>query len=106
MKKNQKIEAVKNTMNLFEIILREYIGEKEWTHNLLVRARTLKSAEKKAHKYARKFWSSSEDNQPVKKNVDGQYEFNGGEIVVELDDVRETTKEQFLEECYQRSLIN
>ena len=69
-------------MNLFEVILREYIGEKEWSHNLLVRARTLKSAEKKAHKYACKFWSSWEDNEPVKKNEDGQYEFNGGEIVV------------------------
>ena len=91
-------------MKLFEVILREHIGEKEWTHNLLVRARTLKSAEKKAHKYAKRFWASYDE--PVKKNEDGQYEFNGGEIVVEVLDVRETSKEQFLEECYQRALIN
>ena len=106
MNKNQKIEAVKKLMNLFEIILREYIGEKEWSHNLLVRARTLKSAEKKAHKYARKFWSSSEEDEPVKKNKDGQYEFNGGEIVVEVLDVKETTKEQFCKDAFERALIS
>ena len=97
---------MKNTMKLFEIILREQIGEKEWTHNLLVRARTLKSAEKKAHNYARKFWSSYEDNEPVKKNEDGQYEFNGGEIVVQVVDVREISKEEWLEKAFERALIN
>jgi hypothetical protein len=92
-------------MKLFEFILRESIGEKEFTYNKLIQAKTLKSAESKAHKYARRFWSSYEDDQPVRKNRDGQYEFNGGEIVVEVLDVSETTKEQFLEECYQRALI-
>ena len=93
-------------MKLFEIVLREYLGEKEWGHNLLVRAKTLSAAEKIAHNYAKKFWSSSDDSEPVKKNKDGQYEFEGGSILVEVEDVRETTKEQFLEECHQRALIN
>ena len=93
-------------MKLFEIVLREYIGEKEWGHNLLVRAKTLSAAEKKAHQYARRYWSSWEDGELVRRNRDGQYEFNGGEIVVSVEDVSETTKEQFLEECYQRALIN
>jgi hypothetical protein len=92
-------------MKLFEIQLREYIGEKEWTHHSLVEAKTLNSAEKKAHKYARRFWSSYEDGEPVKKNEDGQYEFNGGEIIVEVLDVKETTKEQFCQEAYERALI-
>ena len=92
-------------MKLFELILRESIGEKEFTYNKLISAKTLKSAESKAHKYARRFWSSYEGDQPVRKNKEGQYEFNNGEIVVEVIDVSETTKEQFLEECYQRALI-
>jgi hypothetical protein len=92
-------------MKLFELILRESIGEKEFTYNKLIPAKTLKSAESKAHKYARRFWSSYEDDQPVRKNRDGQYLFNGGEIIVEVLDVQETNKEQFLEECYQRALI-
>ena len=92
-------------MKLYELILREYIGEKEFTYNKLIYARTLKSAERKADKYAKRFWSSYEDDQHVRKNKEGQYEFNGGEIVVELIVVSETTKEQFLEECYQRALI-
>ena len=92
-------------MKLFELILREYIGDKEFTYNKLIFAKTLQSAEKKAHQYARKFWSSYEDNQPVRKNRDGQYEFNNGEIIVEVINVSETTKDQFLEECYQRALI-
>lgn len=104
--KKQKIKTITNNIKLYEIILIEYIGEKEWSHNLLLRATTLSAAEKKAHKYARKFWSSWEDAEPVKKNEDGQYEFNGGEIVVEVDDVSETTKEQFLEDTFQRALIN
>lgn len=93
-------------MKLFEIILREYIGEKEWTHYELVLAKTLQSAGKKAHKYARRFWSSYEDNQPVRKNKDGQYEFNGGEIVVSVEDVSEITKERFCIEAFERALIN
>ena len=92
-------------MKLFEILLREYIGEKEWTHNLLVQDKTLHSAEKKAHKYARRFWSSYEDKKPVRKNKDGQYEFNDGEIMVEVLDVKETTKETFFEEAFQRAFI-
>ena len=92
-------------MKLYELILVEMIGEKEWTHYLLIQAKTLSTAEKKAHNYAKRFWSSYEDNQPVRKNKDGQYEFNGGEIVVEVERVTETTKEQFLEEAYQRALI-
>jgi hypothetical protein len=92
-------------MKLFEIQLREYIGEKEWTHHLLVEAKTQNAAEKKAHKYARRFWSSYEDNEPVRKNEDGQYEFNGGEIVVEVLNVKETTQEQFCKEAYERAMI-
>jgi len=92
-------------MKLFEVRLREYIGEKEWTHNLLVEAKTINAAESKAHKYARRFWASYEDNEPVKKNKDGQYEFNGGEIVVEVLNVKDTTKEQFCQEAYERALI-
>ena len=93
-------------MKLFEIRLREYIGEKEFTHNLLIQATTLLSAQKKAHKYARRFWSSYEDNKPVRKNEGGQYEFNDGEILVEVLDVKETTKEQFCQEAMERALIN
>jgi hypothetical protein len=93
-------------MKLFELRLQEHIGEKEWTHNLLIQAKTLKSAEKKADQYAKKFWSSYEDDQPVRKNKDGQYLFNGGEIVVEVLDVSEITKEQFLLEAYQRAMIS
>lgn len=94
-------------MNLYEILLREFIGgEKEWSHNLLVEAKTLNSAEKKAHKYARRFWSSYEDNEPVKKNEDGQYVFNDGEILVEVLSVHETTKEQFCQEAYERAMIH
>jgi hypothetical protein len=92
-------------MKLYELILRESIGEKEFTYNKLIFAKTQKSAENKAHKYAKKFWSSYEDDQPVRKNKQGQYEFNNGEIVVEVIDVSETSKEQFLEECFQRALI-
>ena len=92
-------------MKLFELILREHIGEKEFTYNKLIQAKTQKSAENKAHKYARRFWSSYEDDQPVRKNKDGQYLFNGGEIVVEVLSVQETNKEQFLKECYQRAMI-
>jgi hypothetical protein len=93
-------------MKLFEIVLEERIGEKEWTHNLLVQAKTLKSAEKKAHKYARRYWSSWEDNEPVHKNEDGAYEFNGGEIVVSVEDVSETTKERFCQEAFERAMIS
>ena len=93
-------------MKLFEIVIQEQIGEKEWTHNLLIQARTLRAAERKANTYARRYWSSWEDGELVRRNRDGQYEFNGGEIVVSIEDVSETTKEQFLEECYQRALIN
>jgi hypothetical protein len=85
--------------------LRESISDKEFTYNKLIFAKTLKSAEKKANQYARRFWSSYEDDQPVRKNKDGQYEFNNGEIIVEVIDVSETNKELFLEECYQRALI-
>ena len=92
-------------MKLFELILREHISDKEFTYNKLIPAKTLKSAEKQANQYARRFWSSYEDDQPVRKNKDGQYEFNGGEIIVEVIDVSETNKELFLEECYQRALI-
>jgi hypothetical protein len=92
-------------MKLFELILRESIGDKEFTYNKLIPARTLKSAEKKADQYAKRFWSSYEDDQPVRKNKQGQYEFNNGEIIVEVIVVSETTKENFLEECYQRALI-
>jgi hypothetical protein len=91
-------------MKLFEITLREYIGDKEWTHYELIQARTLSSAEKKADKYAKQFWASYEDDDLVRKNEDGQYEFSGGEIV-EVLSVKETTKEKFLEEAYQRALI-
>ena len=92
-------------MKLFELMLREYIGEKEFTYNKLIFAKTLRSAEKQAHKYARRFWSSYEDNQPVRMNKDKQYLFNGGEIIVSVEGVSETNKQQFLEECYQRGLI-
>ena len=101
--KNEKQEIAKNNMKLFEVLLREYIGEREWTHNLLVNSRTLKSAEKKAHRYAKKFWASWEES-PARKNEEGQYEFSGGEVV-EVLDVRETTKEKFLDECFERAVI-
>lgn len=91
-------------MKLFKITLREYIGEREWTHYELVKAKTLSAAEKKADKYAKKFWASCED-EPAKKNKDGQYEFAGGEVV-EVLDVEETTKEKFCEEAFDRALIN
>ena len=103
---NEKQKIVKNKTKLFELILRESINDKEFTYNKLIFAKTLKSAEKKAHKYARRFWSSYEDDQPVRKNKDGQYLFNGGEIVVEVLDVSEITKEQFLLEAYQRAMIS
>ena len=90
-------------MKLYEIILREYIGEKEWTHYLAVEAKTLQSARIKAHRYAKHFWDCFEC--PVKKNRDGQYEFNHGEILVEVIDIRITTKEKFLTECFERALI-
>ena len=92
-------------MKLFELILRESISDKEFTYNKLIFAKTLQSAENKAHKYARRFWSSYEEDQPVRKNKQGQYLFNHGEIIVEVVDVSETNKDQFLEECYQRAMI-
>ena len=92
-------------MKLYEAVIREYIGEREWTHHLLVNARTLKSAEKKADQYARKFWASYEDNKPAKKNEDGQYEFIGGEVV-EVMYVQETTREKFSDESFYRAMIN
>jgi len=91
-------------MKLYQAVLREYIGEGEWTHYLLVNSRTLKSAEKKAHNYARKFWASWEDR-PARKNEDGQYEFAGGEIV-EVMSVQETTRETFNDEAFYRAMIN
>ena len=103
---NEKQKIVKNKTKIYELILRESIGDKEFTYNKLIIAKTLQSAERKANQYARRFWSSYEDNQPVRKNRDGQYEFNGGEIIVEVIDVSETTKELFLEECYQRAMID
>ena len=90
-------------MKLYEIVLREYIGEREWTHYLLVNSRTQETAEKKANQYAKKFWASWEDR-PARKNEDGQYEFAGGEVV-EVLDIRETTKEKFLNECFERAVI-
>ena len=93
-------------MKLFEIILLEYVGENEWTHHLLVRAKTQSSAEKKAHKYAQSIWYSWDDDKPVKKNEDGAYEFNGGEYVVSITDIREITEEQFCKEALKRAIIN
>ena len=102
---NEKQKIVKNTTKLFELRLQESINDKEFTYNKLIPAKTQKSAEKQAHNYARKFWSSYEDSKPVRKNKYKQYLFNGGEIIVEVLSVQETTKDQFLEEAYQRALI-
>ena len=92
-------------MKLYRIILEESIVGKEFSHNKLVRARTLISAQKKAEKYAKKFWGSWED-QPVRKNDDGWYEFEGGSILVQVVDVREITKEEWLEKAFEQALIN
>lgn len=91
-------------MKLFEIVIREYIGEREWTHYELVFAKTLTSAEKKAHNYAKKFWASSDDK-PARKNQDGQYEFASGEVV-EVLYLKETTRETFSDEAFYRAMIN
>jgi hypothetical protein len=93
-------------MKLYEIVLEEHIGEKEWTHHHLFYAKTLRLAQKKANQFAKTYWSSWEDNEPVHKNEDGAYEFNGGGIIVNVEDVREITKEQFCQKAFERALIN
>lgn len=91
-------------MHLYQFIIQEQIGEKEWTHHHLLNAISLNEARAKAEEYASKYWAVDE-NESADKNGHGWYEFNDGEILVRVEEVRPITKEKFLREAFERALI-
>lgn len=87
-------------MKLYEGEFTEHNGEQEYTHRVLVHARTMQSAEKKILKWM-KHWYEDDGVEPYE---DRGWEFFGGQIIVSLDGVNETTKQEFMENAYRRAI--
>lgn len=86
-------------MKLFAGYLKVNNGEYEHNHPIIVCARNIASAEKEAHKYASRFYGDRPDKDG------GCYYFNGGEVSVRVDMLTETTKEEWMQKAFNRSLI-
>lgn len=87
-------------MKLYEGVFTEYNGEQEYSHSVLVHAKTGQSAEKKILKWM-KHWYEDEDVEPY-ENIG--WEFFGGQIIISLESVNETTKQAFMENAYRRAI--
>lgn len=90
-------------MKLFGLLLRESIGVYEHTHYFLIEATTIKSATKKAKDYASSYYCGHGNVEPDESGI---YRFNDGDNCVRICELRETTKEQWLEEAFIRSMID
>lgn len=91
---------------LYKFRLEELNGEQEYTYDHLLYAESQEVAQRMAHEYARTFY---EDDGPDWTEVnDGSlvYFFIGGAIAVEVGFVSITTKEEWQEWMFNRSLLN
>lgn len=93
------------SMKLYQFTTTEHNGEQEYSNTHLVRAKNIKQANSKAVKFCKK-WYEDED---VKIETDNfgylTFIFIDIQIELELNDIKEITKEQFCKEAYERALI-
>lgn len=93
-------------MNLYEFRTTEHNGEQEYSHYHLVYADTIDDATRMVREFCSQ-WYEVEDPEGVVHKVNGKdewWEFFGGEIVLELDNITETNANTFKEEAFLRGL--
>lgn len=80
--------------------LLERNGEKEYSHDNIIKAKNLEKAKEIYDQYCREFYS---DDDPEKE--DDGYLFFGGEIYVGVASIRPTTKKEWMEYQFDLNLI-
>ena len=107
-------------MKLFFLRLNEQNGEQEYSYDHIVEAENLNEAQKKAEIYASNFYGKADEMDEKTDKLDEKTDkliektdkldekifwFFGGCIAINISDLYETTKEEFLEKIYQNSFI-
>ena len=89
---------------LFEVSIDEVNGEQEYTHYFLIKnANNITEAEERASSFARMFYY--DDNGVYYNEDEDAFEFFGGQIVIYVGHVMETTKEQWINNTMNRMVI-
>ena len=83
-------------MELFEVTTTEHNGEQEYWGSHLVAARDIDQARKRARKYFKNWYEDSCDKRAESDDPDS-FEFMGGHILLTIDNVVETTLEDWVE---------
>jgi len=83
-------------MELFEVTTTEHNGEQEYWGSHLVAARDIDQAKKRARKYFKNWYENSCDKRAKSDDPDS-FEFMGGHILLTIDNVVETTLEDWVE---------
>lgn len=87
---------------LYEFVLEERTGEREYTYYHLVEVENYEQAKRLAESYASCFYD--DNGVDYDQEIEG-WEFLDGEIILTLGNIRETSKEEWTERQYQRALI-
>ena len=93
-------------MKLYQFTTTEKNGEQEYSNNHVIRAKNIEEARSAAVEFC-KTWYEDENVEIETDNFGySTFLFFGGKIELELNDITETTKRQFLEESFERALIS
>jgi len=83
-------------MELFEVTTTEHNGEQEYWGSHIVAARDIDQARKLARKYFKNWYEDGCDKRADPDDPDS-FEFMGGRILLTIDDILETTLEDWID---------
>ena len=89
-------------MKYFHGRLEEINGEREYSYDYLIKAKSLEEASQRLIAEASGFYGA--DGMPV-SGTDDAFEFFNGEIFVRVDSIGQTTKAQFVKHMLQKCEI-
>ena len=95
-------------MKLFYFELHEQNGEYEYTYDHLIKAENLEEAQKLVKEYIKGFYGILDEIEIETSNhwpFENVYWFNGRTIAMEIDEVCELTKKEFMKRAYQKALV-
>jgi hypothetical protein len=87
----------------YHLILEETNGEQEYTYHFLVYAKDKQEGNQVAVRHAKAFYSGNVEE--IKDGDLSYFEFFGGQIVISIVSLEETTEKQYLEEVLARESI-
>ena len=88
---------------LFAFTLHERTGEKEFTHDRLVKAKNIEEAEKKARKFCARWYPFDTTYQYIKR--DKVHIFGAGTRYVTAVDLQKVEKKDWMQKMYREALI-